>query len=536
LDGASWSVLDPLIDAGLLKTLAWLLSSGVRAELESIIPPVTGPAWPVIATGLNPGRLGTFDFYSRRSLEDTALYPVRSHHIRGKALWDLLAKLGYRVGVLNYPMLVPAYETSGWMVSGLGALRAQEWVWPSSLGSELDEAAQPYEIQVYYASPRYENRPEVLLGDLARMLCGRLRALEFLLDKHPVDVVVAVLSVVDSLSHTMWHLWDASHPLHDEYLAATMMPKVRQLWSEVDSGIEKLCQRLASSGHMMVVSDHGFGPNLGVFHVNTWLEKHGYLVRRAGPSRAANRLRGELVSRLAPVLNPLFSKLQGTRAHLALRESVLREIDLRRTRAFSLETSNVCGMVFVNRAYARLHSLDEARFVADTTLSIRQRLREYADQTGLGVDVFAPTELYTGEMTHLAPELLLRVDGFAATVSYRFAPKPYVSCEEHPVATTGTHRQEGILVAYGPRVRRGARLDSVSVLDVAATAFHLLGEPVPAGLDGKVAVDAFLPRFQETMRSCEAGEQSLMVERSSYGTAAELKELERRLRALGYLA
>jgi predicted AlkP superfamily phosphohydrolase/phosphomutase len=420
------------------------------------------------------------------------------------------------------------------MVSGLGSSKTQEWVWPPSLGRELDHVAQPYKIQVYYGLPKYHSDHDLLLGDLAQMFSGRLRALEYLLEKHPVDVLVAVFSVTDFLSHTMWHLWDSSHPLHDELQAATMIPKVHRLWGEIDKGIEKLHQTLAPSGSMMIVSDHGFGPNLGVFHVNTWLEQHGYLERRAGPSRLSNFLRAELVSRLSPVLNSLFSKVQGTRAHFALRESILREIDLSRSRAFSLETSNVCGMIFVNRAYARLRAIDEAQFVEEVTTSIRQRLEEYGRETGLEIQAYSPTELYTGELTKFAPEILLKVNDFAATVSYRFASKAYEPCLDHPM-TTGTHRQEGIFVVSGPRTRLGARLSSLSILDVAPTAFHLLAEPIPAGLDGQVAVDAFLPEHQGIVISPESGQVEIPTDLGEYDTAEEQEEMKRRLRALGYL-
>ena len=67
-----------------------------------------------MATGLNPGRLGTFDFYNRQSLDDYTLFPVRSQQLRGRAFWDRLANQGYRVGIFGYPVLVrPSFVIGG---------------------------------------------------------------------------------------------------------------------------------------------------------------------------------------------------------------------------------------------------------------------------------------------------------------------------------------------------------------------------------------------------------------------------------------
>ena len=45
LDGATFSILDPLVDDGVMPFLKGLFRTGVRAELASVIPPLTPPAW-----------------------------------------------------------------------------------------------------------------------------------------------------------------------------------------------------------------------------------------------------------------------------------------------------------------------------------------------------------------------------------------------------------------------------------------------------------------------------------------------------------
>ncbi len=51
LDGASFSILDPLVRQGVMAFLQGLLGSGTRATLTSVVPPLTPPAWTSLMTG-----------------------------------------------------------------------------------------------------------------------------------------------------------------------------------------------------------------------------------------------------------------------------------------------------------------------------------------------------------------------------------------------------------------------------------------------------------------------------------------------------
>lgn len=534
LDGACWPVVERISRVAELANINRLLADGVSAELLSIIPPVTGPAWPAVATSLNPGRLGTFDFYNRRSLDDYTLLPVRSHQLRERAFWDRLASQGYRIGIFGYPMLVPAYEIDGWMVAGLGSSKLQQWVWPSNLAAELDSIAQPYTISISYGHPRYENNREQLLQDLARQLEGQLAALDYLLREHPVDVLVAVLGVTDVLSHTMWHLWDPGHPQHDALQAVRLLPRIQALWARIDRAIGRLGQSLVPKGHLLIISDHGFGPSFGVFNANVWLERYGFLKRRAGSGRLSNRLRSRAVARLSPYFAPLFKKLQGTSFHAALRESILREIDLEQTRAFALETTDLCGTIFVNRAYARSRNIEERGFIAQTQAELREGLNVYGRENGLAIEVFLSQDLYHGRYAELAPELLFTVNDFRASVSYRFGHAIYEDRPHLPMKT-GNHRREGIFLASGPKIRPGAKIAPLDLLDIAPTIYHLLGEPVPAGLDGRVALEALLPGFRQVEVERSRQPASLMPGPEAGIGLLEEELMRKRLQDLGYL-
>ena len=61
LDGATWTVLDPMRRRGLMPNLDALLAGAAHGTLTSTIPPVTTAAWTTMMTGCNPPRHGVFD-------------------------------------------------------------------------------------------------------------------------------------------------------------------------------------------------------------------------------------------------------------------------------------------------------------------------------------------------------------------------------------------------------------------------------------------------------------------------------------------
>ena len=48
-----------------LENIRRLMSAGVYGRLESVIPPITVPAWMCMATSQDPGSLGVYGFRNR---------------------------------------------------------------------------------------------------------------------------------------------------------------------------------------------------------------------------------------------------------------------------------------------------------------------------------------------------------------------------------------------------------------------------------------------------------------------------------------
>jgi len=101
------------------------------------------------------------------------------------------------------------------------------------------------------------------------------------------------------------------------------------------------------------------------------------------------------------------------------------------------------------------------------------------------------------------------------------------------------HESQGILVAAGPRLRRGAEIAGASVMDMTPTLLHYLGFPVAKDMDGRVLERLFEHDFlsEYPVRFVESYEDSRPEGRPEEEEVdpAESERQMKALRALGYV-
>jgi predicted AlkP superfamily phosphohydrolase/phosphomutase len=134
LDGLEPSIVESMLEAGLLPNFKKLRDTGCYARLRTTYPAQTPVAWSSFATGVNPGGHGIFDFISRDPqtyMPGIALSrferaksffgsPKLVNRRRGVPFWQMLASHGVRSTVLRCPCTYPPDAADGTVLSGVG--------------------------------------------------------------------------------------------------------------------------------------------------------------------------------------------------------------------------------------------------------------------------------------------------------------------------------------------------------------------------------------------------------------------------------
>ncbi len=271
IDGGSWNVIDKLVKEGYMKNLEYAIRHGTSAKLRSTIPPVTAPAWLTLATGLNPGKTGIIDFVKPHN---QTIRFVNSEDYRGRAIWDYASVHDLKVAVLDYPMLFPAYPINGIMISTWGKKVS---TYPENLIHEIEKLVGDYDIFVNYNLEKY-NDIELFIQDLETAIRKKLTVAEHVLRIDKWDLFVDVHSWTDWTLHRMWHIIDPTHPTYPgDNEASRYWKKFAEFLQMLDEYIGKI---LDTFENVLIVSDHGFGPQWGVFNLAKWLEKNKFLKKK----------------------------------------------------------------------------------------------------------------------------------------------------------------------------------------------------------------------------------------------------------------
>ena len=118
LDGATFTVLDPYMERGVMPFLAELSARGTRAVLRSIMPPLTPPAWTSLVTGKHPGEHGVFDFFQKEEPGSVYFSFASSQEVRSATIWTLASEQDRRIISLNFPLMFPPPPVKGAVVPG----------------------------------------------------------------------------------------------------------------------------------------------------------------------------------------------------------------------------------------------------------------------------------------------------------------------------------------------------------------------------------------------------------------------------------
>jgi predicted AlkP superfamily phosphohydrolase/phosphomutase len=559
LDAATWTLIRPWMAEGNMPNLSKLMRAGVSGTLESVLPPITPPAWTSFMTGKNPGKHGIFHFVETEH-GGYAMNYANATSRRSPTVWKLLNNAGYSVGTMNIPFTYPPEPLNGFQISGMDTPSENSpFIHPPALREELVKHLREIQLDLrFLGAMSTDERRSQVLAEMEQIDKQWTKAALYLLENHPQDVMMFIFMSIDTVQHYFWQHMDKDHFIHDPKLAPKFGDAIRNVYERLDAAAGQIIDRLPTDTAIFVVSDHGGGPvvdrtvylnrylaQLGLLYYNekatSGVRTIGMKVLRAGFSLLQRSLTSRQKSRLAF----LFPKI---REKSEMAYSSFSSIDWSRTKAYCSEVLASPPSIWINLKGIKPQGIvDPADYDALVNLIIA-KLAELKDpRTGRPVinRVYRRDEIFHGPFSNEGADLVL--DWWSENSLFSTQPsfpedtdKPALIIREHKPSDTsewgGTHRLYGIIVGRAPVLKTGAEIENPHLIDLAPTILHLLGVPVPEDMDGSVLTEAFRPEFlAEHPVKTGAASGTSSGDRPNGYTDEESAKVEERLQALGYL-
>jgi predicted AlkP superfamily phosphohydrolase/phosphomutase len=524
LDGATFTVLEPLMREGVMPFLREFAASGVRAELRSVVPALTPPAWTSLTTGRSPGHHGIFDFFCKESPQSHHIRVATARDVHAETIWSMAQRHEVRTIALNFPLMFPpprlhGYVVPGWMpwrqmrlgcyppdlydrLKKLPGFNAQELAMDITPEAKPVQGIQPEEYEEWVA---VHTRRERQWFDI---LCELMR-------DDPWELAAIVFDGVDRIQHLCWRFLAAPAGEALSPWGQRVRERCLEYFRELDRLLAEVVSRVGPEATVVLASDHGFGPQTGTFFVNAWLEQRGYLTWAEGKAPRTAQPEALGIEQLA-------------------RHAYL--LDWTNTRAYAATPSSN-GIHIVRAGPEHPGGVPEAEYERFRRQLACELLEAADPATGQKVvaRVWTRDEVFQGPYKELAPDLTLELrDG--GLVSILASDTPFMTRAD----SSGNHRPEGIFLARGPGLDCGVRLPALSILDVAPLLLYSLGLEIPDDLEGTLPAAAFDPSWlqrhpsRRTARAVGDAPVPAAAEEARF-TADDERKLAQRLRDLGYI-
>jgi len=557
LDAATWDLLAPWIEGGELRNIAELVRESARGDIQSSIPPLTPPAWTTFMTGCNPGRHGIYNFMEPREGSYAMRYSNAGSR-KARTLWRLLNDAGHTTGVINVPFTYPPEHLDGFQISGMDTpSESSAFIHPPELRAELEREIGALSLEIrYLGAMSNDSRRDAVLEGMRKLDEQWTRVALHAIEKRPCDVMMVTFMSIDTVQHYFWHYMDPAHFLHDPKGAARYSDAIKQVYQRLDESLGRIVARLPEDCTVLVVSDHGGGPvSDRVVYLNRHLARLGLLAYKpqaAGglAARATRRLyetaRGRLGSDQKKWLAEKFPALREKFENAA---TSYANIDWSRTKAYCSEVLAYPPSIFLNMKGDRPEGIVAEEEREDLIRLLTEKMSELTDprdDSKIIARVYRREELFQGECAAQGPDLVLdwwSSKGFSACPSLAEEQDgPVVKIRERaPMREpewSGTHRLHGVLIARGPAIQPGAKIQGARLEDMMPTILYLMDAPIPAGLDGRILTEMIKPEYlrEHPAKGGKSGApvETLETPKTPYSDE-EAAEVEERLKALGYV-
>jgi len=432
-----------------LKNLRRLMQQGTWGRLESVIPPITVPAWMCLSTSQDPGSLGVYGFRNRVNHTYSGLGVTDSTNIQTPAIWDYLAEEGKRSIIVGVPPGFPPRKINGISVGCFLTpdSATDEFTHPTEIKKEITDLVGHYPTDV--AGFRTDDKAW-LKEQIFAMSRKHWKVVRHLLTTKEWDYFHYVDIGLDRVHHGFWDSYDKQH-IH--YRAGNAYESVipdYYLW--LDQQIGEIAGLLDKDTVLLIVSDHGAQRLDGGFAVNEWLIREGLLVLNEQPTQVTP-----------------FAKLKVNWA----KTKVWSEGGYYARVFFNVEDREPRGII----PQAQYESFRD---------EMKQRFLALTDDKGRPLNslVFKPQEIYK-HVRNVAPDLIVHFGGLYWR-SIGSVGHGRLHLEENDTGPDAcNHAQFGTFILSSPNSPLRGEFQGAKLLDIAPTLMDLAGYKIPTAMQGR---------------------------------------------------
>jgi predicted AlkP superfamily phosphohydrolase/phosphomutase/tetratricopeptide (TPR) repeat protein len=344
-DSADWRILDPLLAAGRLPSLASLVEHGCRANLATVTPVLSPAVWTSAITGKLPFQHGVLGFIEPDP-STGGVRPTGTHTRNGAALWNILSHHGLRTHCIGWFASHPAEPVSGTGISDLFCLPSSpspaNWqapagsVYPESSAAELAPLRlHPAEIRNDDLLPFLNNPADLahthqsaqdLLAEMAGIIsraASQQALATHVLASHPWDFACVYFRALDEFCH---HFMPFHPPAAEGTNPADVTLFARVITTACewhDMMLHRLLQLAGPDTTVILASDHGFesaerrpGPHAALTATMAqWHRPFGILAMTGPGITPKSTITGASILDLTPTILDLFGLPAGADMH-----------------------------------------------------------------------------------------------------------------------------------------------------------------------------------------------------------------------------
>jgi len=515
LDGATWEIIDILINQGELPGFTQLKKQGAWGNLETIQPTESIAIWTSIATGMSPSKHNVQTF-TRRIRGTDQIIPSPGTDRKSPALWDMISLANMKVACVKWFATWPAEEVNGIMLSprlehDSGGFQTYppeifEEITAFREKSTMDDLPKPPKRHPVKNAKPAMNGPGMLIGQSqvqAKMFddTSVWQAGYHIFKKYHPDVFMIYLKSIDRVEH---YLWGAQNYLTKKDATEDERAEAEAIFGWYRYFDSIILTLLEEENHVLfVLSDHGMQARSSVaepydirnLRFDDLMEKIGYLTSLDQKNTTDWSNTTAYTYRELPFdwsvefnLNLAGREPEGVVEATAYEQMLLSVGgDLQ-----AIKTTD--GQVLFDRVIKKPGSCD-LRCILNNTVQLDDEI------------------VIKGQTIQL--KSILYVKGLPRGI--------------HPDAPPG------IFAAIGPGIRQNFHVEKTHVYDFTPTALYALGLPIAKDFEGTVQFNIFDPEFRDT-------HPPVFIDTYGDRNAGELlkttdadQRMKEELRALGYI-